>query len=472
MSPPTTQYGIQSTAGAIPVKNTKGEISMQKVKVHRYVSGKRPEYAQYASSEEESDDDDFMEARRTNEEHQQREDSDNNDLPDDVDDPRIRRLQAIRAENQEELDQERRERHRFIHEPELVQSEDEANDHDADDDDDRMVESGAEQDNERIARGRRISLGSESESEAELSDSEIERRRNMLKAKMLQQKQREEEELLQKQEEEGLTDSEESESSEYEEETESDEENEPRLKPLFVRKKDRTTVIEKEREANRQKQLEYESKKAAKERRKQTLRLVEDTIKKELEKAKVENEPSLNDVNTDDENDEVEYEAWKLRELKRIKRDREEKEQVDKEKQEVERLRNLTEEERRQEQRNNPKQITNKNAKGKYKFLQKYYHRGAFYLDQEDDVYKQDFSAPTLEDHFDKTILPKVMQVKNFGRCGRTKYTHLVDQDTTKFDSPWVAADTTNNTMFLSDRAGGMKQVFDKPSLYRKKRDA
>lgn len=31
--------------------------------------------------------------------------------------------------------------------------------------------------------------------------------------------------------------------------------------------------------------------------------------------------------------------------------------------------------------------------------------------DEEEDVYKRDFSAPTLEDHFNKTILPKVMQV-------------------------------------------------------------
>uniref|UniRef100_A0A182QTT2 Micro-fibrillar-associated protein 1 C-terminal domain-containing protein n=1 Tax=Anopheles farauti TaxID=69004 RepID=A0A182QTT2_9DIPT len=472
MSPPTMQYGIQSTAGAVPVKNTKGEISMQKVKVHRYVSGKRPEYAQYASSDEESEDDDFLEHRRANEEQQQREESDDNDLPEDTDDPRLRRLHAVRAEAQEELEQERRERHRVIHEPELVQSDDEKERSDAEQDYRRRYSEDDEQESANAtSRRRRISLGSESESEAELSDTEIERRRNLLKAKMLQQKQREEEELLQKQEEEGMSDSEESESSEYEEETESDEENEPRLKPLFVRKKDRTTIIEKEREANRQKQLEYEAKKMAKERRKQTLRLVEDSIKKELEKTKVENEPSLNDVNTDDENDEVEYEAWKLRELKRIKRDREEKEQIEKEKQEIERLRNLTEEERRQELRNNPKQVTNKNVKGKYKFLQKYYHRGAFYLDEEDEVYKQDFSAPTLEDHFDKTILPKVMQVKNFGRCGRTKYTHLVDQDTTKFDSPWVA-DTANSTIFHSERAGGMKQVFEKPSLYRKKRDA
>lgn len=31
--------------------------------------------------------------------------------------------------------------------------------------------------------------------------------------------------------------------------------------------------------------------------------------------------------------------------------------------------------------------------------------------DEEEDVFKRDFSAPTLEDHFNKTILPKVMQV-------------------------------------------------------------
>lgn len=33
------------------------------------------------------------------------------------------------------------------------------------------------------------------------------------------------------------------------------------------------------------------------------------------------------------------------------------------------------------------------------------------FQDSEEDVYKRDFSAPTLEDHFNKTILPKVMQV-------------------------------------------------------------
>jgi len=151
----------------------------------------------------------------------------------------------------------------------------------------------------------------------------------------------------------------------------------------------------------------------------------------------------------------------------------------------------MTEEERRAELKLRPKVILNKATKGKYKFLQKYYHRGAFYLvnsdsslliyslrysfnltsvvfsyslqDKEEDVLKRDNSLPTLEDHFDKTILPKVMQVKNFGRSGRTKYTHLVDQDTTSFESPWTA-DTTQNLKFYATQAAGTRQLFEKPS--------
>ncbi|KAI5643868.1 microfibril-associated/Pre-mRNA processing domain-containing protein [Phthorimaea operculella] len=93
------------------------------------------------------------------------------------------------------------------------------------------------------------------------------------------------------------------------------------------------------------------------------------------------------------------------------------------------------------------------------------YIRGAFYLDKEDEVFKQDFSGATLDDHFDKTVLPKVMQVKKFGRSGRTKYTHLVDQDTTEFDSAWSSEGANTR---LTNFRGGMKQVFDRPSAKRK----
>lgn len=378
---------------------------------------------------------------------------------------RLRRLQSRTQANDEDREEDRYERHRHIHEPEILDDEEES------ESENEMGLDRLEDLDKEESRTRRIRLGgSDSESDGELSDSEIEKRRQMLRFKMLQQQK--EEEILVKEDEKEETSDSESEATDSESEEESDaEDNEPRLKPLFVRKRDRTTIIEKEKEDLKKKQQDYELKKLAKERRRQTLRLVEESVKKDLEKVKVDtNEPNINDVCTDDENDEVEYEAWKLRELKRIKRDRDEKEGRERDQLEVDRLRNMTEEERRQDLRLNPKQITNKASKGKYKFLQKYFHRGAFYLDEENDVFKRDFSEATLEDHFDKSILPKVMQVKNFGRCGRTKYTHLTDQDTTDFKSPWFN-DTANNLKFHYEKAGGTKQVnFDKPGMSSKRR--
>ena len=60
------------------------------------------------------------------------------------------------------------------------------------------------------------------------------------------------------------------------------------------------------------------------------------------------------------------------------------------------------------------------------------------------------------------------MQVKNFGRSGRTKYTHLVDQDTTQFDAAW-SQETTQNLKFQLNHAAGMKTGFERPSLKKKK---
>uniref|UniRef100_A0A4W3I408 Microfibril associated protein 1 n=1 Tax=Callorhinchus milii TaxID=7868 RepID=A0A4W3I408_CALMI len=415
------QPPIQSTAGAVPVLNEKGEVSMEKVKVKRYVSGKRPDYAPMESSDEEEEDFQFVKkAKEPDAEPEVKEEVTN--------DPRLKRLQNRLTEDVEE----RLARHRMIMEPEIVME--------------------AESDDEGEAWHVDREDTSEEEEE-EVDDEEIERRRAMMRQRA-QERENEDLELLEL-EDEGRSGEESEEESEYEEYTDSEDETEPRLKPVFIRKKDRVTVQEREAEAIKHKELDQENKRLTEERRKYTLKIVEEEARREIEESR-RTLAALDALNTDDENDEEEYEAWKVRELKRIKRDREERELMEKEKSEIERMHNLTEEERRAELRANNKAITNKASKGKYKFLQKYYHRGAFFMDEEEELYKRDFSSPTLEDHFNKTILPKVMQVKNFGRSGRTKYTHLVDQDTTSFDSAW-AQETAQNTKFFKHRAAGVR---------------
>nr|CAG4651118.1 EOG090X08WT [Simocephalus serrulatus] len=450
---------ILSTAGAIPVKNDKGEISMQKVKVNRYVSGKRPDYATTHSSSDESDDEEFIRPRkqargRREEESPEKEWDEAPDLPlTDHNDRRLKRLLN------REVDDYRVERHRHIHEPEIIGTED--------DEIPQRFETTGEADEANFIKSSRRWESSEEEDEAEdLDEDDIEHRRMVARQKAVIKQQ--EEELLAREEEKESEEEEDDEASEYEEYTDSEEETGPRLKPIFVSKKERITIAEKEKELQKQKQLELEAKKQAEERRRYTLKVVEEEVRKEMQ-AKDENdlESGILSVLTDAEDEELEYESWKLRELKRNKRDRDEREAEEKERQEIERIRNLTEEERRLEFKNNPKQITNKAPKGKYKFLQKYYHRGAFYLDEDKEVFKRDFAVPTLEDHFDKTVLPKVMQVKNFGRSGRTKYTHLVDQDTSQPDAPW-ATHSAQNLKFFTQHAGGVKQVFERPALKKK----
>lgn len=416
---------IQSTAGAVSKRGDKGEARIEKVNVHRYIAGKKPEWAPDQSDDEDSDD----------------EGDDNEDEGNDAE-----QLTANDIE-EEAVSHEGRADHgkRFLAVPEVL--------HENDSDSDMEV---------RRTRDR----PDESSDEEVIDDDEIERRREMIRARA-KAAQKQEKDLLEVEEEEDDEDEEEEESSEYEEYSDSDEETGLRLKPVFVRKTDRVTIQDREKIVEETEMTEDKMKKILDERKKVSTKLVGEIIREEQREAKAaEGAETVDDIITDDENDEEEYEAWKLRELKRIKRDKDEKEAREREEAEVMRLHNMTEEERREEFRKNPKQITNKSVKGKYKFLQKYYHRGAFFMDEEENVYKQDFTEPTLEDHFEKTILPKVMQVKNFGRSGRTKYTHLLDQDTTEADSPWFQ-ETAQSLKFHAKHGGGQKQVFEKPSKKR-----
>nr|CAG4644094.1 EOG090X08WT [Lepidurus arcticus] len=448
-----------STAGAIPIRNAKGEMTMQKVKVSRYVSGKRPDYAVQSSSDEDSEDEFIRRPRNPERRYsdddrasQSPERSPSPDLTEAaLQDRRLRRLVSRQD------DGDRLERHRHIHEPEIIDEEARKSDSEGEEFDQNVVD--------RERERRRLE---EDEDEEDEDEDEVEKRREMLRLKRAQVKQ--DEELLAK-EEEGQFEEEEEESSSYEEYTDSEEDTGPRLKPVFVRKRDRVTVNDQEQELQKEKQAELQALKLAEDRRKETLKLVELEIRREkAEKEEKTLQAGIASIITDDEDEEASYESWKLRELRRIKRDREEKESLEKEKTEIERWRNMTDEERRLELQKNPKLVTNQSAKGKYKFLQKYYHRGVFFMDKEEELLKRDYTAATLEDQFDKTILPKVMQVKNFGRSGRTKYTHLVDQDTSVHDSPWYA-ETAANAKFYSQQAAGVRPVFERPALSKDKKN-
>ena len=217
-------------------------------------------------------------------------------------------------------------------------------------------------------------------------------------------------------------------------------------KPVFIPKHKRELVKEQEREEREEIERARLKELAKEQRKRETRNLVAEEVRKEAEGGEQDLADGYNsDTGAPDdtdkpEDDALEFESWRLRELFRIKRDRDLRQARAKEKAEVERRRKMTDEERAAE---DARLGINKGAqggekdKGKWKFMQKYYHKGAFYMDEEsvakggkDDVRRRAADEATGEDKFNKASLPSVMQVKKFGRAGQTKYTHLLDQDT------------------------------------------
>ncbi|KIY45295.1 hypothetical protein FISHEDRAFT_49658 [Fistulina hepatica ATCC 64428] len=213
-------------------------------------------------------------------------------------------------------------------------------------------------------------------------------------------------------------------------ESESSEEEQPKVhfRPVFVPKRGRVTIAEKEALSQDSEEAIKKREREAEERRQQSHSLVADSIKRELaEKEKKDDVPDVDD--TDGLDPTGEFEAWRLRELGRIKRDKEEQVRRDEEREEVERRRALPEEQRLKEDLAHAQKLREEKPKGKQKFLQKYWHKGAFHQDA--DILKRHDYTEATQSTIDVSLLPQVMQKRNFGKRSQTKYTHLLDQDTT-----------------------------------------
>jgi len=181
----------------------------------------------------------------------------------------------------------------------------------------------------------------------------------------------------------------------------------------------------------------------------------------------------------DDVDEEDEYVAWKLREARRIKKEVEEREYAAREAAETLRRRNLTDAERDAEDKAaeaKAKADGKLQDKQKWKYLQKYYHKGAFFQDtnkfgvsEYDELFNRDYGGTTLDDNYDKSAMPKVLQVKKFGHAGRTKYTHLLDQDTTQADNAWAQRSSLRES--YNQKMGGMGEHLNRPGKKNKRHE-
>ncbi|OHS96591.1 hypothetical protein TRFO_37224 [Tritrichomonas foetus] len=83
-----------------------------------------------------------------------------------------------------------------------------------------------------------------------------------------------------------------------------------------------------------------------------------------------------------------------------------------------------------------------KNPKKKehMQFMQKYFHKGAFTIAEDNpraqELLQRNYNTPVGEDLYDKKSLPAEMVVRgdDYQKKGRTKWTHLLNEDTTTLE--------------------------------------
>ncbi|KAK1253520.1 hypothetical protein MKX07_001597 [Trichoderma sp. CBMAI-0711] len=253
------------------------------------------------------------------------------------------------------------------------------------------------------------------------------------------------EEEEEEEEEEESDDESGSEEEESSAESESEEEAPRRLmmRPKFIPKSQRSAGKNADADADADAEA---ARQAAEEeaRKKATDELVEEQIKKDLaaraagKKHWDDEDDSGSDVDTTDGLDpEAEEAAWRVRELKRLRRARQAIEERERELAEVERRRNLTEEERAAEDEAFlARQREEKEGKGKMAYMQKYYHRGAFFQEETAaaGLLQRDIMGSRIQDDVrNREALPEYLQRRDMtklGKKGATKYKDMRTEDT------------------------------------------
>ncbi|KCV72701.1 hypothetical protein H696_00280 [Fonticula alba] len=221
-----------------------------------------------------------------------------------------------------------------------------------------------------------------------------------------------------------------------------------RQRPVFVRKTERQIVSEEAASWQEEEEAaaagEYAA--ATERRRAETLSLIASAVAREdaARQQALQGTSSLAASfaetvvdDTDAPGDEEEaYAAWRLRELARMKRDLDQQQQRERDQAEKLRRSTLTDEQILAENRRDPELADRFPTKPqRMAFGQRYIHSGAFFQDSE-AAKRADFSKQTEDDVRRRDLLPEYLQVRNPGRSGRTKYTHLAAQDTRRASGP------------------------------------
>ena len=143
---------------------------------------------------------------------------------------------------------------------------------------------------------------------------------------------------------------------------------------------------------------------------------------------------------TDDIDDLEEFKNWKLRQNLRLKQIINSLKEKQEEKDDIERRRNLTDNQRTDENLKLGNAETVQPFKRKYTYMQKYIAKPAFFQDEAQNdvnhIFNRDINIPTEDEFKNIENLPKILQKRkgDYGKKGLSKHTHLVDVDTTDFN--------------------------------------